>query len=69
MQQCHNGPRHNLPATFEEGEENQQHQGTELKRVITSGKQNIAQQDLQGDPRAGDHEASSQDFQWVVKNE
>lgn len=27
------------------------------------------QQDFQGDPRAGDHEASSCDFQWVDKNE
>jgi hypothetical protein len=32
-------------------------------------KQEGIQQDLQGDPRAGDHETSSRDFQRVAKSE
>jgi hypothetical protein len=70
MQQWHEGPRRNPAATSEEGDDNRQrHQKAELKTASTSGKQNDTQQDLQGDPRAEDREASSRDFQWVTKNE
>jgi hypothetical protein len=39
-----------------------------LKRVITSGKQENTQQDLQADCRTGDHEANSQVFCQDSKN-
>jgi hypothetical protein len=43
--------------------------GTETERVITSGKQENTQQDLQADRRAGDREANGQVFCQDSKNE
>jgi hypothetical protein len=64
------GSRWQAAAIPEEEEGNHDwHRRVELKTAITSGEGRNNLQDPQQEPRAGIHEASKLDIQWVTKND